>query len=62
MNQMLKLSENFKAENMKMFQWSIKHPLEKKVENISKEIEIKKKRTKWKLWKQKYYTETKISL
>lgn len=43
MNQMLKLSENFKAENMKMFQWSIKHPLVKKVENIRKEIEIKKK-------------------
>lgn len=43
MNQMLKLSENFKADNVKMFQWSIKHPLEKKVENISKEIEIKKK-------------------
>ena len=26
-----------------MFQWSIKYPLEKNVENISKEIEIKKK-------------------
>ena len=43
MNQVLKLSENFKGDNMKMFQWSIKYPLEKKVENISKEIEIKKK-------------------
>lgn len=29
MNQMLKLSENFKADVMKMFQWSIQHSLEK---------------------------------
>ena len=45
MNQMLKLSENFKADVMKMFQWSIQHSLEKnkEVENLSKEIDIKKK-------------------